>query len=45
MLWQQLQQLGKVLQRQGVRLTLLDSADLCAQMVTDYMRIKQRQLL
>lgn len=45
MLWQQLQQLGKILQRQGVRLTLLDSENLCAQLVTDYMRIKQRQLL
>jgi uncharacterized protein (DUF58 family) len=45
MLWQQLQQLTRVLQRHGVHLALQDSDSLCAQLVTDYMRIKQRQLL
>lgn len=45
MVWQQLQQLTTVLRRHGIPLALLDSASLCTQLVTDYMRIKQRQLL
>lgn len=45
MVWQQLQQLTIVLRRHGIQLSLLDSASLCTQVVTDYVRMKQRQLL
>lgn len=45
MVWQQLQQLTRVLRHHGIQFALLDSANLCTQLVTDYMRLKQRQLL
>jgi uncharacterized protein (DUF58 family) len=45
LLWAQIQETGKTLERQGVRFALLDSATLCATLVSDYMEIKGRQLL
>ncbi|GMW03739.1 MAG: hypothetical protein AMXMBFR84_48730 [Candidatus Hydrogenedentota bacterium] len=45
MRWQGLRELERVLQRQGVQFLLLDHARMAAQLVTQYMNIKQRQLL
>jgi len=44
-LWQKLCELEKVLQRRGVRFSLLDNEKLGAQLVTQYLNVKQRQLL
>jgi len=44
-LWTSLRELEKLLQRQGVRFTLLDNEMMCAQLVSQYIDIKQRQLL
>jgi uncharacterized protein (DUF58 family) len=43
--WQQLRELEKVLQRRGVRLSLLPSERLAVEMVSQYLSVKQRQLI
>jgi uncharacterized protein (DUF58 family) len=43
--WHSLRELEKVLKRRGVGFSLLDSEEMCAQLVTQYMGVKQRQLL
>jgi hypothetical protein len=43
--WQNLRELQKVLQRRGVRFSLLDNERMSAELVSQYMNIKQRQLL
>ncbi len=45
MRWQQLRELEKVLQRRGVRLSLLSSERLAVDLVSQYMNVKQRQLI
>ena len=44
-LWVSLRELEKILQRQGVRFALLDNEKACTQVVSQYINIKQRQLL
>jgi uncharacterized protein (DUF58 family) len=43
--WQNLRELEKVLQRRGVRFSLLENAKMSAQLVSQYIGVKQRQLL
>ena len=43
--WQKLGELGKALQRRGVRFSLVENEKLSAEVVSQYMGIKQRQLL
>ncbi len=43
--WHSLRELGKVLQRRGVRFSLLDPAKLSAQVVEQHADVKRRQLL
>jgi uncharacterized protein (DUF58 family) len=43
--WNRLRELEKVLSRRGVRLQLLEHEELSAQLVSQYMTVKQRQLL
>jgi uncharacterized protein (DUF58 family) len=43
--WHNLRELGQTLQRRGVRFTLLENESLCLQLVSQYLNIKQRQLL
>jgi len=43
--WQRLRELEKNLQRRGVQFALLDDERLCAQLVTQYLNVKQRQIL
>lgn len=43
--WQNLRELQKVLQRRGVRFSLLDNERMSAELVSQYMNVKQRQLL
>jgi uncharacterized protein (DUF58 family) len=43
--WHGLRELEKVLQRRGVRLSLLHSERLAADLVTQYVNVKQRQVL
>ena len=43
--WQRLRELQKVLQRRGVRFSLLENERLSAGLVSQYMGVKQRQLL
>src|SRR6185437_8602909 len=43
--WQNLRELQKVLQRRAVRFSLLDNERLSADIVAQYMNVKQRQLL
>ncbi len=45
MLWQNLRELEKVLQRRGARFSLLENEKLSAQIVSQYLGVKQRQLL
>jgi uncharacterized protein (DUF58 family) len=45
LLWHDLSELGKKLQRQGVRFNLLQDEAVAAALVSQYLRIKQRQLL
>jgi hypothetical protein len=45
MRWQALRELEKVLQRRGVRLSLLQSERLAADLVSQYVSVKQRQAL
>ena len=43
--WQNLRELQKVLQRRAVRFSLLDNESLSSELVSQYMSVKQRQLL
>ena len=43
--WHQLREVEKVLQRRGVRLSLLSSERLAADLVAQYLNVKQRQVL
>jgi len=43
--WNRLRELEKVLGRRGVRLQLLDREELSAQLISQYLSVKQRQLL
>lgn len=43
--WRKLRELAKVLKRRGVEFLQLDREDMSLQLVTQYMNIKQRQLL
>ena len=43
--WQKLRELQKVLQRRGVLFSLLDNERLSAELVSQYLSVKQRQLL
>jgi len=43
--WQKLRELEKVLQRRGVRFSLLKNEKMSAQLVSQYMAVKQRQAL
>ncbi len=45
MRWQNLRELEKVLHRRGVRFSLLDSEKLAVDLVSQYVNVKQRQLL
>ena len=45
LLWHKLCELERVLQRRGVRFSLLDNERLSAQLVTQYLNVKQRQLI
>lgn len=45
LLWHKLCELEKILQRRGVRFSLLDNERLSAQLVTQYLGVKQRQLI
>jgi len=45
MQWQSLRELQKVLQRRGVDFSLLENERLTADLVTQYLNVKQRQLL
>lgn len=45
LLWHDLNELGKKLQRQGVQFSLLQEDTMAAALVSQYLRIKQRQLL
>ncbi len=44
-LWHNLRELDKTLQRRGVQFTMLDDERLCAQLVTNYLSVKRRQLI
>jgi len=43
--WQKLRELHKILQRRGVRFSLLDNERLSAELVSQYLSVKQRQLI
>jgi uncharacterized protein (DUF58 family) len=43
--WQKLRQLEKTLQRRGVQFSLLESERLSADLVSQYLKVKQRQLI
>jgi uncharacterized protein (DUF58 family) len=43
--WRNLRELGKVLERRGVRFSVLESERLSAQLVSQYLDVKQRQML
>jgi len=45
LLWHKLRELDKVLQRRGVGFALLDNESLSAQLVTQYLSVKRRQLI
>ena len=45
MLWQNLRELEKVLQRRGVKFSLLENERMSAQLVTQYLNVKRRQLI
>jgi len=45
MRWHGLRELEKVLQRRGVRLSLLQSERLAVESVSQYLNVKQRQVL
>jgi len=43
--WHRLRELEKVLQRRGVRFSLLEDERLASELVAQYLGVKQRQLL
>ena len=45
LLWNDLREMGKVLQRRGVRFSLLEKETLSARLVTQYMNVKAMQLI
>jgi uncharacterized protein (DUF58 family) len=45
LLWQNLRELEKVLKRRGVRFSLLENEKMSSQLVSQYLGVKQRQLL
>ncbi len=45
LLWNKLRQVEKILQRRGVRFSMLSDERLSAQLVSEYLAVKQRQLL
>ncbi len=45
LLWRKLRELEKVLKRRGVHFSLLQNEQLSAQLVSQYLNVKQRQLL
>jgi uncharacterized protein (DUF58 family) len=45
LLWHNLRELDKTLQRRGVRFSMLDNEKLSAQLVSQYLGVKRRQLL
>ena len=45
LLWHKLRELEKVLQRRGVQFSLLENERLSAELVSQYLEVKQRQLL
>ena len=44
-LWHNLRELDKTLKRRGVQFTMLENERLCAQLVTNYLSVKRRQLI
>jgi uncharacterized protein (DUF58 family) len=44
-LWQSLNETGKVLESSGIGFSLLDNEKMCAQLVSQYLNVKQRQIL
>jgi uncharacterized protein (DUF58 family) len=44
-LWQSLNETGKVLESSGIGFSLLDNEKMCAQLVSQYLSVKQRQIL
>ena len=45
LLWNSLRQLQILLQRRGVRFSLVENESLSAQLITQYMSVKRRQML
>ena len=45
MLWRRMQETQKVLQRRGVGFAMLDNENLCAELVSQYLTLKRRQVL
>jgi len=45
LLWQKLREVERTLKNRGVRFALLQNEQMCTQLVTQYMDVKQRQLL
>ena len=45
LLWSNLRETTKVLQRHGVRFNLLENENLCVELIAQYLSVKQRQLL
>jgi len=45
LLWQKLRELQKILQRRGVKFSLLQNERLSAELVSQYLAVKQRQLI
>lgn len=45
MVWRQIRETQKVLQRRGVGFSMLDNETLCSEMVTQYLSLKRRQVL
>jgi len=43
--WRNLKEIGNVLSRKGVRFSLLENESLCLDLMTQYINIKQRQLI
>lgn len=45
MLWQNLKELENILHRQGIRMTQVDQPNMSAELITQYLAVKQRQIL
>jgi len=45
MLWRRMRETQKVLQRRGVGFAMLDNENLCAELVSQYLTLKRRQIL